>query len=314
MERGGGMQKKIDTILRVCFLAVIVLLCYLVVLSVRNIVNMLMFEDMVVKAVPIDADISFLAGQLEGHGRVVELDYEMADGENFKDVIYGIFDMAGNYSDEAAKASMHMESIRYNKQEQTIGAIQVNYEESETGWDSLEREYDRMYEEICGNVINIEKASDRRKLNAILAYMAKEFSYDQDYGKKQLLLYKRITETKKIVCAGYAEIIDELCERMDIDCRIMLNKKHAWNYVRLDGADAYIQIDGTNKYMPYLISITEFSHQPMDEVKLASVADNCIFWLHSCPLAAFLIMAILVYNVIVEIQQRMYLKKHLKKT
>lgn len=308
------MRKRIQMVLRICSLAVVVLFCYLAILSVRNIMNRLIYDDMVKNAVPIDSNIENMARQLEEGRGLIELNCEVENGENPEDVVFSMFDMVENYSDEAAKISLHNKSVVLNMQGQVIESFQMNYAVLEADQDSLEREYDRMHEEICRSIKNPEKAGDRRKLNAILAYMAKEFTYDKNFDKSQLQLLPRVTESKKIVCTGYSEIIDELCERMDIDCRIITNKIHAWNYVKLDGADDYIQIDGTNKYMPYLISINEFSYQPMDDVRLASVLDNCFFWVHSYPFVALVIIGILICGIIGEIRRRNYLKKRLRKS
>lgn len=39
----------------------------------------------------------------------------------------------------------------------------------------------------------------------------------------------------KTVCAGFATIIGALCHRFDINCEVVANNDHAWNYVKLDG-------------------------------------------------------------------------------
>ena len=308
------MRKRIQMVLRICSLAVVVLFCYLAILSVKNIMNWLIYNDMVKNAVPIDSNIENMARQLEEGRGLIELNCKVANDETPEDVVFAMFDMVENYSDEAAKISLHNKSVVLNMKGQVIESFQMNYAVLEADQDSLEREYDRMYEEICRGIKNPEEASDRRKLDAILAYMAREFTYDRNYDKSQLQLLPRVTESKKIVCTGYSEIIDELCERMNIDCRIITNKEHAWNYVRLDGANDYIQIDGTNKYMPYLISINEFSYQPVDDVKLASVLDNCIFWVHSYPFITFVMVGILIYSIIEAIRKRNYIKKHMRKS
>lgn len=267
------------------------------------------------QAAPSEEVISGVAEQLEEGKTEFEIGYELESGENEREVIHDILKMVRNYSDEAAKASFNMQDYCLDVRGDVLTSAQFEYAVEKGTQEDMDREYDRMFKEICGGMHNFETASDRRKLNAILAYMFKEFSYgfkeatkEQKYG-----LLESITDSKTMTCTDYSEVIDELCERMGIECRIIVNEGHAWNYVRLDDSAEYIQIDGTMKYGPYVMfndGYHRFDYKPADEVVMASLMDNFIFWYQSFPIIMYLITGVFILSVGKVIERRISWKKH----
>ena len=252
------------------------------------------------KAAPSEDVIAGMARQLESGKTEFAVGYVLDEGETEQEAIHNILKMVRNYSDEAAKISFNLGNYCLDMNGSSLTYARFDYAVERDAQEALDKEYDRMYKEICGNIHDLETASNREKMNAILRYMAREFSYGYKNGEKEKYqLLESITQSKVMTCTGYSEIIDELCERMDIECRIIVNDEHAWNYIRLDD-DAYIQIDGTMRYSPYVTyddGYHKFDYQPMDTVITASIIDNIIFWWYCFPCVAIIIAGVFLLAV-----------------
>lgn len=68
----------------------------------------------------------------------------------------------------------------------------------------------------------------------------KDTSKQMELSKEEI---KKIDESQNLkgllgdrtVCAGFATIMEALCHYFNIDCEVLSNDDHAWNYVKLDG-------------------------------------------------------------------------------
>jgi hypothetical protein len=58
--------------------------------------------------------------------------------------------------------------------------------------------------------------------------------------------------SRKIVCSQYASLTYLLCDRFDIDCKIISGNNHIYNAIRLDTEDTYSVYDltKTSLFMP----------------------------------------------------------------
>ena len=283
------------------------------IIIVSSVCGMIIACMITCQAAPSEDVIRNVAMQLESGKTEFSVGYILEENETEQEAIHDILKMVRNYSDDAAKVSFNMCDYSLAVNGSSIISARFEYAVERDDQEALNREFDRMYGEICDSIHNYEIASKRRKMNAILAYMAREFSYGfKNERKEKYGLLESITQAKVMTCTSYSEIIDELCERMDIECRIIVNEGHAWNYIKLSDDDTYIQIDGTMKYIPYVTyddMYHKFDYLPMDEVTTASIFDNIIFW-HQCfPLILYTITGVLILAIGAVIKKRYHWKK-----
>lgn len=266
------------------------------------------------QAAPSEDIIKNVAMQIESGKTNFTVGYILEEDETEQEAIHDILKMVRNYSDEAAKISFNMCDYCLDVNGSSIVSARFGYAVERDDQEILEKEFDCMYEEICDSIHNYDTASKRKKMNAIFAYMAKEFSYGfKERGGEKYGLLESISQSKVMTCTGYSEIIDELCERMDIECRIIVNEGHAWNYIKLDSDDTFIQIDGTMKYAPYVTyddRYHRFDYQPINEITTASILDNIIFW-HQCyPIILYTVVAVFILAIGAVMKKRYCWKKY----
>lgn len=123
----------------------------------------------------------------------------------------------------------------------------------------LEGAYDIKDAENLLDIMEVEirsnRASDSQKdtLNAIIRYINDTYEYDNEtYEAKKTdknILYTNFVDAyygdRKIVCGQYSTLTVLLCDRFDIDCKIIPGYKHLYNLIKLDGETSYTVYDLT---------------------------------------------------------------------
>lgn len=109
-------------------------------------------------------------------------------------------------------------------------------------------------------MVNSDKSNEFEVFEKICQKIAKLIIYDEeaaDKDNKEAKTRKYFTSRNLIgallenrcICAGYAELLRNLCISRGINCIIVGNDKHAFNQVNLNGHWYYMNITGSRKYI-----------------------------------------------------------------
>ncbi len=141
-------------------------------------------------------------------------------------------------------------AVRYNDSGKMQVTLNNNFKKAES-----EIVLDEMTEEIDKTLP--DNATKEQKLNAIINFIKKTFRYDfARYLKKDMVGMQNYIQAyhgdRRIVCEEYAVVTLLLCDRYDIDCRIVEGYNHLFNIIRLDSDSEYVAYDLTKAsfFMP----------------------------------------------------------------
>lgn len=96
----------------------------------------------------------------------------------------------------------------------------------------MNKEVEKKAEKIIQKINGTDKEATIRK---IYNWCTKNIKYDKTISKKHIRDVYGALINKEAVCVGYAKAFKYLCDKAEINCILIENKTHAWNYVQLDG-------------------------------------------------------------------------------
>lgn len=107
--------------------------------------------------------------------------------------------------------------------------------------------------------INIKSdMSDVQKFTLFLKWTNNKLKYNKDYcnnkaGRDSGTCGYSALKKGKAICAGYSEIVNDLCYLAGLPCYILESDvaDHAWNYVKLDGYWYNVDTTGSDSYYAY---------------------------------------------------------------
>ena len=115
---------------------------------------------------------------------------------------------------------------------QNDDGVSVKVEVSEKISTQMNKEVEKKAEKILQKINGTDKEATIRK---IYNWCTKNIKYDKTISKKHIRDVYGALINKEAVCVGYAKAFKYLCDKAEINCILIKNKTHAWNYVQLDG-------------------------------------------------------------------------------
>lgn len=103
-------------------------------------------------------------------------------------------------------------------------------------------------DEVCKSLDIDDSMSEQEKLDKVLQYIIKTYSYDYNfrengyscyYYEEKGYIYGAL-EGNKIICGNYAALLNALLYRLGIDSYYIFSFNHAWNLVRIDENYYYV--------------------------------------------------------------------------
>lgn len=139
------------------------------------------------------------------------------------------------------------------------GYIRVTFKSNEASVKRLNELYDQETENVralAGD--SFDTLSEKEKFCLIVKYVKNHYRYGEQEDGSRYGMEESITESKKMVCNGYGALISAICQRLDIDCIVMVSEKHIWNAVRFEDDDFYTIVDLTSNPLGYSGVVTYY--------------------------------------------------------
>lgn len=139
------------------------------------------------------------------------------------------------------------------------GYIRVTFKSNEVSVKRLNELYDQEAENVralAGD--SFDTLSEKEKFCLIVKYVKNHYRYGEQEDGSRYGMEESITESKEMVCNGYSALVSAICQRWDIDCIVMVSKKHAWNAVRFEDDDFYTIVDLTSNSLGYSGVVTYY--------------------------------------------------------
>lgn len=131
-------------------------------------------------------------------------------------------------------------TFSFNKEEGII----VSKDLKQIDMERLYELYDQETEKVKALVADtFDTLSQREQFTLIVKYIKNNYRYGVKGDNIHYDMEEAITESKKMSCTQYSQLLYGICQRMDIDCIVLLSDTHAWNAVRFGDNDYYTLVD-----------------------------------------------------------------------